>query len=128
MNKAIIMGRLTAAPELKETNSGISYCSFTVAVDRRFKNAVGERETDFIPCTAWRQTADFISQYFDKGSRIAVVGSIQIRSWEAEDGSKRYKTEIVADEAYFTESKSQAEAPAKKATPKTVDLELPFDL
>lgn len=106
MNKAILMGRLTKDPELKSTNNGISVCTFTVAVDRRFKNANGEREADFIPVVAWRQTADFVSKYFQKGQRIALVGSIQVRSWDDNDGQRRYITEIIADEVYFADSKS----------------------
>ncbi len=106
MNKAILMGRLTRDPELKSTNSGISLCTFTIAIDRRFKNAAGERETDFIPIVTWRQTADFVSRYFRKGSRIALVGSIQVRSWDDKDGNRRYITEVVADEVYFADSKS----------------------
>lgn len=103
MNKAILMGRLTKEPELKSTQNGISRCSFTLAVDRRFKNADGERETDFINCTAWRGTAEFITNYFRKGQRIAIVGSIQVRSYETDAGERRYITEVIADEAYFAD-------------------------
>ncbi len=107
MNKAILLGRLTAEPELKSTNNGISVCTFTLAVDRRFKNANGERETDFIPIVTWRQTADFVSRYFHKGSRIALVGSIQVRSWmDEKTQNRRYATEVVADEVHFADSKS----------------------
>ena len=97
------MGRLTKEPELKSTQNGISRCSFTLAVDRRFKNADGERETDFINCTAWRGTAEFITNYFRKGQRIAIVGSIQVRSYETDAGERRYITEVIADEAYFAD-------------------------
>ena len=79
MNKAILMGRLTRDPELRQTGSGISVCNFQIAVDRRFKNAQGERETDFIPIVCWRHQAEFVNRYFQKGSRIALVGSIQVR-------------------------------------------------
>lgn len=103
MNKVILLGRLTKEPELKSTQNGISRCSFTLAVDRRFKNADGERETDFINCTAWRTTAEFISKYFRKGQRIAVVGSIQVRSYETDTGERRYITEVIADETYFAD-------------------------
>lgn len=106
MNKAILMGRLTAEPELKSTNNGVSVCTFTIAVDRRFKNQAGEREADFIPIVTWRQTAEFVSKYFHKGSRIALVGSIQVRSWQDKEGARRYSTEVVADEVYFADSKS----------------------
>ncbi|MDD7401080.1 MAG: single-stranded DNA-binding protein [Eubacteriales bacterium] len=106
MNKAILMGRLTKEPELRTTSNNVSVCSFTVAVDRRFKNAQGERETDFIPVVCWRQTADFVARYFQKGQRIALVGSIQVRSWDDEHGKRNWMTEVVADEVYFADSKS----------------------
>lgn len=110
MNKAILMGRLTRDPELKSTNSGISVCTFTVAVDRRFKSASGERETDFIPIVTWRQTADFVAKYFQKGARVALVGSIQVRSWDDKEGNKRYTTEVIADEVYFADSKNSSDS------------------
>ncbi len=106
MNKAILMGRLTKDPEKKTTQNNISVCSFTVACDRRYKNANGQKETDFIPCVAWRGTADFISQYFKKGQRILVSGTIQPRSWDDPNGGgRRYITEVVCDEAHFVESR-----------------------
>lgn len=100
-NKVILGGRLTADPELKTTPSGVSVTTFTVAVNRRGKD---EQAADFFNVTAWRQTAEFITKYFSKGSSICVVGSLQNRSWE-KDGQKHYATEIVADEAYFVDSK-----------------------
>ncbi|MDO5033596.1 MAG: single-stranded DNA-binding protein [Eubacteriales bacterium] len=106
MNKAILMGRLTKNPELRTTSNNISVCSFTVAVDRRFKNSQGEREADFIPVVCWRQTADFVARYFQKGQRIALVGSIQVRSWDDDNGKRNWMTEVVADEVYFADSKS----------------------
>jgi len=106
MNKVILSGNLTRDPEAGQTNSGISYCRFTVAVSRRFANADGEREADFLNCTAWRQTADFISKYFKKGSKISVVGSIQTRSYEGQDGQRKYSTDIIVEEAEFAGSKS----------------------
>lgn len=105
MNKAILMGRLTKDPELRTTSNDVSVCSFTLAVDRRFKNAQGEREADFIPVVAWRQQADFAARYFSKGSRMALVGSIQPRSWEDTDGKRHYITEVIAEEIYFADSK-----------------------
>lgn len=105
MNKVILMGRLTRDPELRTTSSNVSVCSFTLAVDRRFKNANGERQADFISCTAWRQTAEFVSRYFRQGSRLALVGSIQTSSWEDNDGKRQYRTDVVADEVYFADSK-----------------------
>lgn len=106
MNKAILMGRLTKDPELRTTSNNVSVCSFTVAVDRRFKNAQGERETDFIPVVCWRNTADFVARWFSKGQRIALVGSIQVRHWDDENGKRNFMTEVVADEVYFADSKS----------------------
>lgn len=104
MNKAVLMGRLTKDPELRSTASNISVCSFTVAVDRRFKSE-GQPTADFIPVIAWRQTAEFVAKYFTKGSRIAVVGSIQTRQWDDKEGKRHYATEVVADEVEFCESK-----------------------
>lgn len=142
MNKVILLGRLTKEPELKSTQNGISRCAFNLAVDRRFKNANGERETDFINCTAWRTTAEFISKYFRKGQRIAIVGSIQVRSYETDSGERRYITEVIAEEAYFAdgyqESKNSTNN-SKSNNPNPFvsddewaeyndDTELPFDL
>ena len=101
LNKAIIMGRLTRDPELKTTPSGVSVCSFSVAVDRRFVRQGEERQTDFINCVAWRTTAEFVSKWFTKGRMINVVGSIQTRSWDDANGNKRYATDVVADEVNF---------------------------
>lgn len=105
MNKAILVGRLTRDPELKSTTNGTNVCSFSVAVNRRYKNAEGNYDADFINCTAWRQTAEFISKYFTKGRMIGVVGSIQTRNYDDKDGKKVYVTEVAADEVYFVESK-----------------------
>ena len=101
-----IMGRLTRDPELRRTGSGIAVASFTVAVDRDFGGRDGgEKETDFIDCVAWRQTGEFVSKYFTKGSMIVVSGRLQIRSWTDKDGNKRRTAEVVADNVYFGESK-----------------------
>ena len=105
MNKVVLVGRLTKDVELRTTPQGVSVCSFTVAVNRRFKNANGEYEADFINCVAWRQTAEFLSKYFSKGRMVGISGSIQTRSWE-KDGERRYATEVLAEEAYFVDSKS----------------------
>ncbi len=104
MNKVILMGRLTKDPEMRSTVSNVSVCSFTVAVDRRFKSE-GQPTADFIPVIAWRQTAEFVSKYFRKGSKIALTGSIQTRSWDDKEGKRHYATEVVADEVEFCESK-----------------------
>ena len=117
MNKAILVGRLTADPELRATTSGDSVCSFTVAVNRRFARAGEERKADFINCVAWRQTAEFICNYFAKGRMIGLVGSIQTRDWTDNEGRKRYATEVIVDEAYFTESKAASDGGARSAQP-----------
>ncbi|MBQ7599981.1 MAG: single-stranded DNA-binding protein [Clostridia bacterium] len=116
LNKVILGGRLTTEPELKSTTSGVSVITFTVAVNRRFGNKDGENQADFIRVTAWRQTAEFVSKFFHKGSSICVVGSIQTRSWTDNNGQKRYETEVVADEAYFVDSKSDSSAQAQKSS------------
>ena len=106
LNHITIMGRLTRDPELRRTGSGVAVASFTVAVDRDFgKNENGEKETDVIDCVAWRQTGEFVSKYFTKGSMIVVSGRLQVRSWTDKDGNKRRTAEVVADNCYFGESK-----------------------
>ena len=106
LNHIVIMGRLTRDPELRRTGSGIAVASFTVAVDRDFSGRDGgEKETDFIDCVAWRQTGEFVSKYFTKGSMIVVSGRLQIRNWNDKDGNKRRTAEVVADNVYFGESK-----------------------
>lgn len=117
MNKWCGVGRLTKDVELKTTSNQTAYCNFTLAVDRRYKDANGERQTDFINCVAWRQTAEFIYKYFHKGSRIGVTGSIQTRSYE-KDGQKVFVTEVLVEEAEFVESQTKTEsAPAPQAEP-----------
>lgn len=106
MNKVILMGRLTAAPEIKTTASGVSVCSFTLAVNRRFKNADGEYEADFIRCTAWRNTAEFVCNFFTKGQMMAVVGELQNQTYE-KDGQRRLYTEVVISEACFCGSRTE---------------------
>ena len=108
LNNAVIMGRLVADPELRTTGSGISVLSFTVAVDRGFVRQGEERQADFIDIIAWRQTAEFISKYFRKGSMIAVQGRIQTRTYEDRNGNKRKAVEIVADNVSFCGSKSES--------------------
>lgn len=109
MNNVVLMGRLTADPELRQTQSGISTCSFTVAVDRRFKNENGEYDTDFITCVAWRQTAEFVSRYFSKGSMIAVSGSLRTRKYQDKNHSDvtHYKTDVFVESVEFTGEKKQ---------------------
>ena len=118
LNKAVLMGRLTADPELKQTNNGLSVCSFTLAVDRDFKSENGERQADFISCVAWRERAEFLSKYFSKGSMVAVVGQIQTRNYETKDGQKRTATEVVCEQITFTGEKRE-----KPAAPQAADVE-----
>lgn len=121
LNCAVIMGRLTADPELRTTPNGISVTSFSVAVDRSYQRAGEERQTDFINVVAWRNTAEFVSRYFRKGSMIAVQGSIQTRNYEDRNGNKRTAFEIVADNVSFCGSKSESGttggSPARQAAP-----------
>ena len=109
MNKAIIAGRLTHDPELKQTTTGTQVTSFNVAVNRRFAKE-GEQSVDFLPVIAWRQTAEFVSRYFRKGSSICVVGSIQTRTWKDQNGNNRHATEILADEVLFVDGKNDAQS------------------
>lgn len=104
MNKWCGIGRLTKEPEVKNTSNQVTVCTFTVAVDRNFKDSNGQRQADFINCVAWRQTANFIGKYFHKGSKIGLTGSIQTRTYEDNSGQKHYVTEVVVDEAEFVES------------------------
>ena len=110
LNRAILMGRLVADPELRQTQSGVSVCSFRIAVDRRFTSNNGERQADFIDIVAWRQAAEFVSRYFSKGKMIIVEGSIQTRSYEDKHGNKRTAVEVVADGVQFGESKNASQA------------------
>jgi single-strand DNA-binding protein len=105
LNKVILAGRLTSDVELKQTPSGVAVATFSLAVNRKFSKE-GEQQADFISCTAWRTTAEFISRYFRKGSALCVVGSIQTRTWSDQNGNKRYATEVVVDEAMFVESRN----------------------
>lgn len=112
LNKVVLAGRLTADPELKQTQSGISVLTFSIAVNRRFTKSndgqAQQPQADFINLVAWRQTAEFIARYFHKGSCICVTGSIQTRNWQDQQGQKRYVTEVVVDEAMFVDSKSDS--------------------
>ena len=108
MNRVILMGRLTADPELRQTPQGTSVTSFTIAVDRRIKTENGQ-QADFITCVAWRKTAEFICRYFQKGRMIAVEGQLQSRSWDTQDGKRQYATEVIVDNVSFTGEKPQTE-------------------
>jgi len=111
LNRIILMGRLTRDPELRHTQTGVSVASFTLAVDRDFKNRdTGEKATDFIDVVAWRNTAEFVSKYFFKGRLAVVEGRLQLRDWTDRDGNKRRSAEVVADNVYFGESRRDADA------------------
>lgn len=132
MNSVNLLGRITADLELKTTQNGVSVTSFTLAVDRAYTPKGQERQTDFIQCVAWRNTAEFISKYFRKGQRMAVDGSLQTRSYTANDGSKRTVYEVVVDNAFFCESKAEPSIEMVAATSSNgfteimTDEELPF--
>ncbi len=125
INKAILMGRLTRDPELRHTGSGTPVCSFSIAID----NGYGDnRSTDFINCVAWNKTAEFVEKYFTKGRMIIVIGRIQTRTWEGQDGKRNYATEVVASEVSFGESKRNADEggyTAPSAAAQTANLEMP---
>ena len=108
LNHITIMGRLTRDPELRRTGNGTAVTSFTVAVDRDYKGNNGEKETDFIDCVAWRNTGEFVGKYFTKGRMAVVSGKLQIRGWTDKDGNKRRTAEVVADNVYFGDSKSDS--------------------
>jgi single-strand DNA-binding protein len=114
------MGRLTRDPELKHTQSGTAVVSFTLAVDRDFKSADGTKETDFIDCVAWRNTAEFISKYFSKGKMAVVSGRLQIRDWTDKEGGKRRSAEVVVDNIYFGDSKKSVSG---EGPPQSVEFE-----
>ena len=107
-NKVILIGNMTADPELKQTTGGVSVCSFSIAVNRRFAKAdQGQQNVDFINIVTWRQQAEFVSRYFKKGNPILICGQLQTRSWNDTQGQKRYATEVVADEVSFVASAAQ---------------------
>lgn len=117
LNKIIIMGRLTRDPELRHTQSGTAVASFTLAVDRDFKDQSGEKATDFIDCVAWRNSGEFVAKHFTKGRMAVVEGRLQIRDYTDKEGNKRRNAEVVADNVYFGDSKKEAggNAPAYSA-------------
>ena len=132
MNAVILVGNLARDPELCTTQSGVALCNLTIAVNRRFANADGQREADFINCVAWRQTAEFIHKYFQKGQKIVLRGSLQTRSYDAQDGSKRYVTEVMVDEAEFAapraEGPASAQASARPSMPQSRPAQQRMDL
>lgn len=116
LNKVILIGNLTADPEVKQTQSGLSVVSFTVAVNRRVSKE-SEQKTDFINIVAWRKTAEFVGQYFKKGKPILVCGAIQTRSYKDKNDNKRIAVEVLADEVGFVESKAASEVPSSTYEP-----------
>lgn len=138
INNVVLMGRLTAAPELKTTSKNISVTAFCIAVDRRYQVKGEERQTDFINCIAWRNTAEFITKYFGKGDPIAVTGEIQTRNYQDKKGNKRVAVEVVVDNASFCGGKNSGNntdnnllfsAPSAPTTPEFTEInddDLPF--
>lgn len=126
MNKVILTGNLTRDVELATTQSGISVARFTIAVQRRFANADGEREADFINIVVWRGQAENCNKYLQKGSKCAVVGSLQTRSYDADDGSKRYVTEVVAESVEFIGNKKDGDTEEQPERTPIDDDKLPF--
>ncbi|NLL51280.1 MAG: single-stranded DNA-binding protein [Peptococcaceae bacterium] len=117
-NRVILIGRLTRDPELRYTTNGIAVATFTLAVNRNFKNAQGERETDFIPCVVFRQLAELCANYLSKGKLAALEGRLQIRSYEAQDGQRKYVTEVIGDDVRFLSPKdSSSNAPSSSSEP-----------
>lgn len=124
MNKVYLIGNLTRDPELRCTQTGVSVCNFSIAVNRRFKNPqTGQAETDFFNIVAWRQTADLCGKFLMKGKKVAVSGSIQTRSYEAQDGSRRTAFDIVADEVEFLTP--MGEAPGTRSTASALPVNSP---
>ncbi|MBQ8140860.1 MAG: single-stranded DNA-binding protein [Clostridia bacterium] len=119
LNKVIMGGRLTADPELKQTPSGVSVSTFSIAVNRRYssKDSSQQTQADFFNVTAWRATAEFVSKYFRKGSSICVIGSLQNRTWTDQQGVKHYATDIIADEVNFVDSRSDSQSAQASYTP-----------
>ena len=115
MNKIVLVGRLTKDPEVRSTSAGFSTANFTVAVNRRFKNKEGQYDADFLPCVAFRSTAEFVGKHFKKGSLIGVEGSVQTRSYDAQDGTKRYVTEVVVENAEFAGGKNDSSTSSNNA-------------
>ena len=123
LNHIVIMGRLTRDPELRYTQSQTPVASFSLAVERDFGGRDGgEKQTDFIDCVAWRQTAEFVSKYFSKGSMAVVSGRLQIREWQDKEGNKRRTAEIVADNVYFGESKKSDSDSKPRPAGKPIDV------
>lgn len=129
MNKVLLVGRLTKDPEIKLTQNQVQFCNFTLAVERRFKDANGNRQADFINCVAWKNSAQFIQKYFKKGDRIGIEGNIQTRSYDDQNGVKHFLTEVIVDAAEFVENNTAAEPQANEPTPPPEEpAALPFEI
>lgn len=127
LNQIVLMGRLTRDPELRRTQTGTAVASFTLAVDRDFGSRDGgEKQTDFIDCVAWRNTAEFVSKYFSKGRMAIVSGRLQIRDWTDQNGVKRRNAEVVVENMYFGDSKRDGISDNEAAGYLEVEDELPF--
>lgn len=127
MNRVIMVGNLTKDPELSETPSGIKVCRFSIAVQRKYTNEQGKKEADFFNVIAWRGLAESVAKYLEKGGKAGVSGSLQTRTYDANDGSKRYATEIVADEVEFlSQRKTENARPSVDELPPIDDPDLPF--
>ena len=127
LNTITIMGRLTADPEMRSTQNGTPVASFTLAVDRDYKSQAGVRETDFINCVAWQSTAENICQYYHKGSMAVVLGRLEMRRYEIQDGQKRTATEIVVNRVYFGESKPKDTQKAKEPVNNDINGFMPVE-
>lgn len=123
LNNFVGMGRITAQPELKQTTTGKNVVSFSIAIDRNYKSQNGEKVTDFLNCVAYEKTAEMVTRYFGKGSMICVEGSVQTRSWQAQDGTKRNTTEIIVERVHFTGEK--ANAPAEQISAPAAQVSAP---
>ena len=121
MNKVIFIGNLTRDPELSTTNSGVNVCKFTLAIQRRFSGADGEKETDFFNIVVWRGLGENCNKYLKKGSKCCVIGELQNRSYEAQDGTKRYVTEVIANEVEFLSSIGTTKESPKREGPITIE-------
>lgn len=108
LNRVILIGRLTKDPELRYTPNGVAVASFTLAVDRKFKNQQGEKETDFIPVVVWQRAAENCANYLSKGSLVGVEGRLQVRSYDGQDGQRRWVTEVISESVQFLDSKNKA--------------------
>lgn len=126
MNYVSMIGRLTKTPDIRQTNTGKNVCSFTLAVNRRYKDAQGNTTADFFPVQAWEKLAELCVRYLDKGSKVFVSGELRNRSYEAKDGSKRTVTEIIANEIEFLSPKAEPATPPVEEWQQVEDSDLPF--